>query len=29
MRRAVEQHSNKTKPRNTTNTERQHIEQIT
>ena len=29
MRRAAEQCSNKTTPRNTTNTEQRHIEQIT
>ena len=29
MRRAAEQRNNKTTPRNTTNAERRHIEQIT
>ena len=29
MRRAAEQRNNETTPKNTTNTERQHIEQIT
>ena len=29
MRRAAEQRNNKPTPRNTTNTERRHIEQIT